>query len=652
MERCVLLAFLLAALAPAADFTGRWRAALNGGGHTGEVELELRQHGDTVSGTIWLSGEPRAIAPSKVEGGRASLILLIPRDGKLARVETAVRLEGDRLFFAEGADGSARRVQPEPSGRTDRLTGLFRLWGAIKFFHPWLAYKAVDWDAALLAAIPHAENAATRERYAAAVSGMLAALDDPATRLLPDAAAAPAAERNPLPSRRILRQGYYPQNPRHPSFYYRDWDVRENAGPQVYVLDLPYGLRAAMRTAETVPPTAPAELDQAEQRYEGALPDRLHRLLALARLWSVIRYFFPYHDLMERSWDSLAAEAIPAFETAETWRDYVFAIARLGAHLRDGHVNVGRFWEELGASPAIEVKPVEGRPVVTHAGGLAGVEAGDVILAVDGEDPAVRLRKFQELQSHATPQAAALWACRHLLAGREPRVRVRLLKADGRETESVLDRTVPVVPRRPRQGPVYRLLPEGFGYIDLTRLENGEATRALDLVSAAPGLILDLRGYPTQAHAEVAARLTERRVARAIVELTEWRGPDPAEARRHRYWQQGWLGNRPPYRGKVAVLIDADAASAAEHACLYFDTAARATFIGSPTAGTNGDVTNTVLPGNIEFAFTGLAVRHADGRQLQRVGVQPHVRAEPTIAGIRAGRDEVLERAVEYLSRP
>jgi C-terminal processing protease CtpA/Prc len=44
-------------------------------------------------------------------------------------------------------------------------------------------------------------------------------------------------------------------------------------------------------------------------------------------------------------------------------------------------------------------------------------------------------------------------------------------------------------------------------------------------------------------------------------------------------------------------------------------------------------------------------VRFADGRQLQRVGVHPHIMVRPTIAGIRAGRDEVLEAAIEHLRK-
>jgi C-terminal processing protease CtpA/Prc len=75
------------------------------------------------------------------------------------------------------------------------------------------------------------------------------------------------------------------------------------------------------------------------------------------------------------------------------------------------------------------------------------------------------------------------------------------------------------------------------------------------------------------------------------------------------------------------------------------------TFIGSPTNGANGDITTMVLPGNLVVSFTGQEVRFADGRQLQRLGVQPHITVLPTVAGVRAGRDEVLEAAIEHLRK-
>ena len=76
---------------------------------------------------------------------------------------------------------------------------------------------------------------------------------------------------------------------------------------------------------------------------------------------------------------------------------------------------------------------------------------------------------------------------------------------------------------------------------------------------------------------------------------------------------------------------------------------AEVTFIGTPTAGANGDVTNMVLPGNLTVSFSGHDVRHADGRQLQRLGIQPTIRVERTIRGLIEGRDELLDAAVKFL---
>jgi len=97
------------------------------------------------------------------------------------------------------------------------------------------------------------------------------------------------------------------------------------------------------------------------------------------------------------------------------------------------------------------------------------------------------------------------------------------------------------------------------------------------------------------------------------------------------------------------MLIDERTMSQAEHTGLFFEASNGTKFIGSGTAGANGDVTNLSLPGGLYVSFTGHDVRHADGRQLQRVGIVPDIEVHPTLAGLRAGRDEALERAVESL---
>ena len=105
----------------------------------------------------------------------------------------------------------------------------------------------------------------------------------------------------------------------------------------------------------------------------------------------------------------------------------------------------------------------------------------------------------------------------------------------------------------------------------------------------------------------------------------------------------------PAFQGKVVVLIDERAISQAEHTGLFLEATCGPTFVGSPTAGANGDVTLCALPGGVSVLFSGHDVRHADGRQLQRVGLVPTIEVRPTIQGLRAGKDEVLERALRFI---
>jgi hypothetical protein len=87
------------------------------------------------------------------------------------------------------------------SARVDRLVELAKLWAAIKYFHPYLAYRDnIDWDGALVRAIPKVNAARGRVEYAAAVEAMLNELGDPVTRVLEVPAPAnssSSAERQP-----------------------------------------------------------------------------------------------------------------------------------------------------------------------------------------------------------------------------------------------------------------------------------------------------------------------------------------------------------------------------------------------------------------------------------------------------------------------
>jgi C-terminal processing protease CtpA/Prc len=71
--------------------------------------------------------------------------------------------------------------------------------------------------------------------------------------------------------------------------------------------------------------------------------------------------------------------------------------------------------------------------------------------------------------------------------------------------------------------------------------------------------------------------------------------------------------------------------------------------VGGMTAGADGNVSEVPLPGDLRSLISGIGVFYPDKRPTQRVGIIPDVEAQPTIAGIRAGRDEVLETGIRQI---
>ena len=79
---------------------------------------------------------------------------------------------------------------------------------------------------------------------------------------------------------------------------------------------------------------------------------------------------------------------------------------------------------------------------------------------------------------------------------------------------------------------------------------------------------------------------------------------------------------------------------------MAFRAAANTTVVGSTTAGADGNVSAIPLPGGLRTMISGIGVFYPDGSPTQRVGIIPDLEVRPTIAGVREGRDEVLEAAV------
>jgi C-terminal processing protease CtpA/Prc len=103
------------------------------------------------------------------------------------------------------------------------------------------------------------------------------------------------------------------------------------------------------------------------------------------------------------------------------------------------------------------------------------------------------------------------------------------------------------------------------------------------------------------------------------------------------------------YKGSVIILINEQTQSSAEYTTMALRTAPRAVVMGSQTAGADGDISRVPFPGGFSSPFSGLGIYYPDGKNTQGVGIVPDVFVYPTQKGIAAGKDEVLEKAKEYI---
>lgn len=395
-------------------------------------------------------------------------------------------------------------------------------------------------------------------------------------------------------------------------------------------------------------------------------PAREYRLLALFRYWSVVQYFYPYKNLIGRDWDAVLKEYVPLFLSSDTEIAYETAVRRLSTELHDSHAFLGptkALYEFVGGFlPPISLRAVSGHSIVVASfDASAPIRLGDEVVGIDGESTGSRAAHFQNLYPASTPQAAAMIVQPYLLRGSEnSTVRLEVRSPSGQVRMVSLQRTLPSNDARlldafKRKTEVASVLEGNIGYLDLDRAELVDLGEMFRTIANTRGLILDMRGYPNGTAWDIAGRLGTRTNPVAAVFLQPYlRGTTISSIESThpmlRTEQRVQSSPAPRYPGRVVVLIDETTVSQGEHACLLFKAATDVTFIGSPTSGANGDVTNFVLPGAITASMSGDAVLHADGSQLQRVGIVPNVNAPLTVPGVASGNDEVLEVALRHLA--
>jgi C-terminal processing protease CtpA/Prc len=555
--------------------------------------------------------------------------------------------------------GPARAVTPRG---LENLVAFTRLYGIVRHFHPSDEAAAADWDAVAVNGVDVVESAKNPAELASRLGDVFLPLA-PSVRIYPTNAPEKPSLAKPADATMVVAWQHNGFGQNAASGIYSSERVRWSATQpdtrfpdplQPLQLDLGGGVSASVPLAlytdgsRTLPHPTREALPHAKAEYTGN--DRATRIAGVVILWNVLQHFYPYFDVVDVDWP---AELRTTLRAAGTDRDegaFLLTLRRMVASIDDGHGSVSHPSRQQRVTFPVVWRAVGDALVVTAVdAGVTGVNVGDEIVAVDGKPALQALREAEALISGATPQwqrAIGLYA---LTAGETgSRVVLTIRNADATTRTVTLARTARTDPLREKRPEKITELKPGLWYVDLERVTDPDFDAALEKLAAARGIVFDLRGYP-RLGSKPLRHLTDSPIQSARWNVPILRRPDRegVEWNTNGRWTLDPLQPRLPKN--IVFLTDAHAISYAESWMGIVEAYKLGEIVGEPTAGTNGNINPVTLPAGYRVIFTGMKVLKHDGSRHHGVGILPTVPVSRTLAGIRAGRDEQLEKAIEVL---
>ena len=400
-----------------------------------------------------------------------------------------------------------------------------------------------------------------------------------------------------------------------------------------------------------------------------AYPDAGFRLLALYRYWNLVHYFYPSKYLTDKDWNTVLGEYIPYFIEAKDELTYELTCLRLVGEICDSHAaNLLGGGDKINLLKGSQFAPfkagfIENKLVVTNYYTLrdtvltvdelkrqTGLIAGDIITHINGksvESIIDSMQVYYPASNEATRMSNMVF---DLLRSNQQTINVNYITSGQvKQTDIELFSFQYIDMYKQDTSKCYRLLNKGLdiGYINLELLQDEDVPNVKRELMHTKGIILDLRSRPPLAGQLLGPWFVSSDTV--FVKYTKGNPDNPGEFVFTRRETDFIQKAEETYRGKVVVLVNEKTQSEGEYQAMMFRAGQHTTIIGGQTAGADGRVSEISLPGGIKTWISGLAVYYPDGTQTQRIGIVPDIEIHPTIQGIRDGRDELLEKAIEFI---
>lgn len=523
----------------------------------------------------------------------------------------------------------------------NELTNLGLIWGYLKYYHPSIQKGQYNWDAELFRVIRRLGKLKIEER-----DGFLANW--------------------------ICNLGEYQVTNHHIDTkdvtLYPDLEWITNSGFSEKLSDVLLRLKDAKREDEGYyikfidgigNPAFPNEHELNE-----AYPDAGYRLLALYRYWNIIQYFCPNRHLIGSDWKNTLADYISKIVHARNEDEYALTMLEVINNLNDSHADLSTTFEQVNkyrgmrlAAPIVSF--IEKKPIVTgyYNDSLresSPLQIGDEIISVDDKTVAQLVKERWNTSPASNTSGKYKKIAEGLLRSNKKEISIsyrrnRKVARGVIATYSSSDVSKFFLFKEPVDT-CFQMLADNIAYIHIGTLNSAYLSDIIDKVKNTKGLIVDFRCYPSDYDSPYMLALYLSSKPVSFVKASVGSAVTPGL-----FILQGGdeFGDYNPnnYKGTTVVLVNEKTMSAAEFATMLFRSINNVIIMGSTTAGADGDISRIFLPGGLISNFSGIGVYYPDGGETQRIGIVPDIKIEPTIKGIRSGKDEVLDRAIKFISQ-
>lgn len=406
-------------------------------------------------------------------------------------------------------------------------------------------------------------------------------------------------------------------------------------------------------------------------RYAQSLyPDASLRLMGLFNWWNAIHYFFPYKQLTDTPWDTVLYRHIPQMLQAKDSIAYMYAVRSMVSHINDSH---GFLSSMLPATPAralfgywppIDMRFIQDKLLITDIGpdntqDMSQLQLWDEVLAIDGVPVAQAAEKWRHYIASSNESTYFRDVPRYLPNGPKDSKATLLIRRNGTEKQVTLLRSgrsnlrSPAVDFNQRYATL-QTLQDSVLYVNMGSLTGRQADSLAKVLPQQKLLLLDLRNYPQGTAWTLAPRLTTE-AKKAVLFDKPFVTPAHIYGGETKENTSSWFtvypgDNRNAFKGRLFILCNEQTQSQAEYSIMMFQGATQCTVVGSQTAGADGNVTQVAIPGGYEASFSGLGILYPDGTPTQRRGIRVDVQVKPTLEGLQAGKDEVLQKALALIA--